>query len=271
MGGESGEESEGEEEADEETYEGEQSATELTALPARVNEEYARRVVNRVRKKKLFGLLGSSERIESIQVKYMPIWRIKFDAMSRGKEFISRECYVNSLTCELIHFKNGDFIESKGLEHFLGASEEEALILKALQRKEMVLDEIIVQAGIDEGKALRLVNKLIEKGLLGKIVDSKHDRTAYFLKEKIDLPPSERHELLGSLSMLPFVRAQALNVEKETFSKEDAAEALKKLWRGIIVKKIEQIYKPVWKIVLSEDAKERIVLIDAVNGKVISA
>ncbi|PIN84870.1 MAG: hypothetical protein COV47_05230 [Candidatus Diapherotrites archaeon CG11_big_fil_rev_8_21_14_0_20_37_9] len=270
-GGESGEESEGEEEADEETYEGEQSATELTALPARVNEEYARRVVNRVRKKKLFGLLGSSERIESIQVKYMPIWRIKFDAMSRGKEFISRECYVNSLTCELIHFKNGDFIESKGLEHFLGASEEEALILKALQRKEMVLDEIIVQAGIDEGKALRLVNKLIEKGLLGKIVDSKHDRTAYFLKEKIDLPPSERHELLGSLSMLPFVRAQALNVEKETFSKEDAAEALKKLWRGIIVKKIEQIYKPVWKIVLSEDAKERIVLIDAVNGKVISA
>ena len=45
---------------------------------------------------------------------------------------------------------------------------------------------------------------------------------------------------------------------------------MKKLWPGIIVKKTEIIYKPVWKIVLSIDAKEKTVLIDAVNGKIIT-
>ena len=36
-----------------------------------------------------------------------------------------------------------------------------------------------------------------------------------------------------------------------------------------MVKRVEPLYKPVWEVVLSLDAKYRKVVIDAVNGKII--
>jgi len=259
---------EGEEEDDEEGEE-KLETTELLSLPKRISEEHARKIVGSVRKKKLFGLLGNADRIENIQIKYFPMWRIKFDAMTRGKEFISRECFINSLSGEFVHFKNGNFIESKGLNIMSEINEEEAAVLKALQKKELLLEEIMAQAELEEAKARRILQKLMEKNIVARISDKKTDKKIYWIKEKIDLPPNERHEILASISSLPFVKAEALSMELENYSKEQASDAIKKLWPSVIIKKIEPLYKPAWHIVLSEDANEKTVLIDAVNGKIL--
>lgn len=242
---------------------------ELLALPQRIGEDYAREVVEKVRHKRLFGILGNVERIESIRLRYLPIWRVKFDSAMRRGEFISRECFVNSMTGEFVHFKAGDFFESKGLKHLGELGEEETRALKALQARGLLIEEVMAQTELDEAKTRRVLQKLLDRGIAGKHIDKKSGKGIYFMKEKFDLPPNERHELLGSLSELPFVKTEALSVERESYGKEQVAEVLRKLWGRIIVKKIEPLYKPVWHIVLSEDAKERVVLIDAVNGKII--
>ncbi len=244
---------------------------ELLSLPKRIDEDQARRIAEAIKKKRLFGLLGSPERIESIQTKYFPIWRIKFDVMTARKEFISKECFINSLTGEFIHFTNGNFIESKGLRLMSELNEEEANVLKMLQRKELLIEEIMAQAEMDEGHARRILQKLIEKGVIARLTDKKSEKQVYFAKDKLDLPPNERHDLLESLARLPFVKAQALSLERERITKNQAEDSLKKLWPSVVVKKTEILHKPVWHIVLSQDAKERSILIDAVNGKLLTS
>ncbi len=265
-----------ESEEDADAGEGEESGIrgqpmELLALPQRISEEYARKAVDGLRKKRMLGLLGAAERIDSIRLKYFPIWRVKFDSASRKGEFIAKECFVNSLSGEFVHFKDGHFMESKGLSMLHELGDEDAKVLKALQGREMLIEEIMGQAGMEEGRSRRVLQKLMEKGLAGKASDKKSGKEIYWAKEKLDLPPNERHELLGSLANLPFVKTEALSMERENFTKEQAADALRKLWGNIIIKKIDPLYKPVWHIVLSEDAKERVVLIDAVTGKILSA
>ncbi|MCR4336132.1 MAG: ATP-binding protein [archaeon] len=262
--------SENSEEDNESEEERESVPVELLSLPKRIPEEHARLIVQKIRKKKLFGLLGNADRIESIQIKYFPMWRVKFDVMTRGKEFISRECFINSISGEFVHFKDGNFIESKGLRNLSELNEEEVLVMNVLSKKELLIEEIMAQTELEEAKIRRVLQKLMEKSMIEKITDKKTGKIIYWVKEKIDLPPNEKHEMLSSIASLPFVKAEALSMERENYSKEEAAESLKKLWPSVIVKKTEALYKPVWHIVLSVDAKERTVLIDAVNGKIIS-
>ena len=80
---------------------------------------------------------------------------------------------------------------------------------------------------------------------------------------------NEGHELLESLVDLPFVKAEALNVEKAAVSKDEAAESVRKLWNWVIVKKVEELYKPVWHAVLACEGKAKNFLIDGVNGKIL--
>jgi len=268
------EEEEDDDESDEEEDEDEEEeedveAVELLSLPKRIPEENARKIVEKLRKKRLFGLLGNADRIEEIQLKYFPMWRVKFDVMTRGKEFISRECFINSISGEFVHFKDGNFIESKGLRNLSELNPEEVLVMSGIQKKELLIEEIMAQTELEEAKVRRILQKLMEKSLVEKLTDKKTGKTIYWVKEKIDLPPNEKHEMLSSIASLPFVKAEALSMERENYSKEEAAESLKKLWPSVIVKKTEALHKPVWHIVLSEDAKKRIVLIDAVNGKII--
>ncbi|HLC93150.1 MAG TPA: DUF87 domain-containing protein [archaeon] len=245
------------------------TSLELLALPVRVQEEACRRIVEGVRRKGFLGLFGNSERIESIQLKYSPLWRVKFDSLTGRKEFISRECFINSMTGEFVHFHNGDFVESVGLRTMSALADDEIRVVSALHKREMLIEEIMANASLDEARARRVLQKLLEGGIITKITDKRSGKVAYAMKQKMDLPPNERHDLLGSLAGLPFVKAEALSVEKENYTKEDAADAMKRIWPGIIVKKVEPLYKPVWEVVLSLDAKQRVAIIDAVNGKII--
>ncbi len=246
------------------------TSMELLSLPVRINEETCRRIVEGVRKKGFLGVFGNSERLESIELKYSPLWRIKFDSLTGRKEFISRECFINSMSGEFVHFRNGNFVESVGLGLLSEMGDDEIMVMLLLQKKELMLEEIMAKTALDEARCRRILQKLIDAGYVSNIINKRTGKGGYLLKQKIDIPPNERHELLGSLGSLPFVKAEALSVEREKYSAEHAAESLKRLWPNIIVKKVEQLYRPLWEIALSFDAKRRLVIIDAVNGKILS-
>ncbi|VVB98990.1 Replication factor C small subunit [uncultured archaeon] len=247
------------------------ASTELPALPCRIGETNAKAIVESLRQKKVLGLFGKSERIEAMRLKYITIWRVKFDAMTPHKEFVSGECFISSSTGELMHFRDGRFFESRGMRLLSGLGEEEGAVLKMLSKRKALAEEIMAQAGIDEAKAHRILSKLLEKKLVEKALDRNTGKAFYQAREKLDLPQNARHQLMGSIAQLPFVKADALSIEKETVGRDEAAESVRKLWNWVIIKRVEGLYKPVWHAVLESDGKARNVIIDAVNGKIISS
>ncbi|MBI2598427.1 MAG: ATP-binding protein [Candidatus Diapherotrites archaeon] len=248
----------------------ETSKTVLLSLPIKIDKKIAEQLINGARKKKLFGFFGKEEKVESLLLKYSGIWKVKYDVISRsGKEFLSRECFINSLSGEFIHFSGDTFVESAGLKEFFGLSEEVLAVLLNLQKSPASLEELCAKTGFEEGKVHRIVSKLHEKNLIGAIVD-KEGKRSYWLKEKLDLPPSERHEMLSSINSLPFVRAETLSVEQGFFAKKDIPAVLQKLWKNIVVKEISEIYRPMWVATVSGDKIERKIMVDAVTGILIS-
>jgi hypothetical protein len=240
---------------------------ELLTLPPRIDEKTALKLADGVRKKAIFGIFGKSESIEGIMMKYSPIWKIVYDAITNRRELIAKECYINSKSGEFLHFKNGKFIESRGLRAMSILSQEEIEVIKILRGKHMVVQEIMAAANIDEAKALRIINRLLEKKLI--IKKSENEKSLYTVSNYIDLPPDERHELLSSISSLPFTKTEALNVENETVTKDEAVESFKKLWPNTIVKKVDVLYWPIWNISLTLNDKKRVVQVDAVTGKIL--
>lgn len=246
-----------------------QETIELLALPIKVSEKGAGEIINKVRKKKLLGVFGKEEEIKEIGLKYYTIWKVKYDVYTRKNEFIRREVFIDSISGEFLHFSDGVFVKSKGLNLFYELSPEDIKILRLLMKNELLVEEIMNKTEFGEGKVRRILQKLIEKQLVGAIVEKKTNKKMYWVKERLDLPPSERHELLQSLNNLPFVRADVVNKEREVYGKELIPELLGKLWENVVVKDIGEIYKPVWEATLILEGKERKVSVDAVTGKVI--
>ena len=245
--------------------------TELLALPLRVDKAKAQGILNSVRGKKLFGLLGEDEKIESFGLKYLTVWKVRYDVISRsGKEFLTRHCFINAHTGEFIHFLNDQFVESSGLKEFFDMDDEDLAVLLLLNKGGHTADELVAKTGFGDGKIHRILSKLNEKSLIGAIVNNRSGKRTFGLKEKLDIPLSERHDLLESISKLPFVRAEMVNKGHEVFLKKHVPLVLQKLWKNVVVKDVSEIYKPVWEAALSMQNKQRLVQIDAVTGKVLS-
>ena len=64
-----------------------EESIELLAFPASVNKEKAMQMFNKVRKKRLLGIFGDEEAIENMQLRYMPIYRIEYNAFDTKKTF----------------------------------------------------------------------------------------------------------------------------------------------------------------------------------------
>ncbi|MBI4044477.1 MAG: DUF87 domain-containing protein [Candidatus Diapherotrites archaeon] len=247
----------------------------LLSLPARVKEQSAQRLVDSQRRKKMLGIFGEEEKMVSLNLRNHALWRIEFDVITRsGKEFMARNCFVDSMTGEFIHFSNGGFVESTGLRHFFELSEEALDVMKAISERKLSMQEIAKETGFDEGMVHRCLKKLEEKNMVARIVEK--GGNFYSLSQKLDLPPqiekapSDTQAILGSVGTLPFSKPDLLEREKEVFTKNDAVNAVKRLWKNIVVKKATEIYKPVWVAELDSNGRKRMVLLDAVTGKIIS-
>jgi len=246
-----------------------QETTELRSLPMRISEGDAARIADTVRKKRAFGFIGEEEKVRGAALKYYTIWKVNYDVISGRNEFISRDCFINSVTGEFVHFVKNKFVESNGLKWFFSLSEEEVDAFKILSGNEASIEEIMARTQFSEGKVVRILKKFADNKMIGATVDGKTGKKFYWLKDKIDLPPHERHELLESLSRVPFTKAEALSMERPSFSREQIPEILKKLWKNVVVKRVEDVYRPVWEVQLESGRNQRIVVVDAVIGKLI--
>lgn len=241
--------------------------TELLSLPQRISEENARKIADGLRAKKFLGLVGENEEIRDLQMRHVTVWKVRYDAFTGRREFITREAFINSLSGEFIHFQNGTFVESNGLKNAFEMGRDEIRLISTLGKRKLLLKEVCSLAEFEERKAKRMLGMLAEKGIAETARDKKTGAVHYSLKAKIDLPPDERHEMLGSLNALPFVRAEVLAKEREKFPREQIPQALQKLWPKVLVRKVEEIYMPVWFATLALKGKERTVAFDGVTGR----
>lgn len=242
--------------------------TELLALPLRVTEDKALRTAEAQRKKRMLGLFGKEEILKNISLKYITIWKVRYDVFNRSNEFVSRECYINSLTGEFMHFKNGQFVESKGVRELYDLPADEIRVLRLMTEREMTPLDVAAKTGFDEQKTKRILDKLHFMRFLSKTSD-KSGKHIYWLAQKLDLPPNEMTDMLQSLTKLPFVKAQVLSKERELFRREHVQQLLPKIWKNILVRKTEEIFWPIWKVELQSDGKTRFVGIDGVTGQVV--
>lgn len=251
--------------SDDEEYD---SSVELTALKSNLEEKEARIKLASFRLKKRFGLFGEEEFLDRLNLKYSSIYKIKYNYFSQKDAFQIGEVYVDSLTCEFIHDKNGSIVRSTGLIEFKELNESEIQAIKLLENKHD-LKSLSEKMSMEEGNVKRVLEKLAIKDMVG--VTKNKDDFYYFLKKEFDLPPSPLHSILSSIGRRPIIEVESVSITPPKYSESEIAEVIKKLWKNITIREISQLFLPVWEGVLKKKTgEERIVMIDGINGKLIN-
>ena len=224
---------------------------------------------NKIRKKRLLGIFGSEEAIENMQLRYMPIYRIEYNAFDTKKTFRKSVAFVNSITGEFIHFsgkKNG-FIESNGFALIDKLSKNELKLLILLDRKKE-FEAIVNEFGESNALVKRILESLEEKGFVLK--ENVKGTEFYSLARPLELPPIPTHPLLSSLENIPVLNIEAMSLMKEGVSREKLGKSMQKLWENIVVKKMDLVYLPVYETFLrKKDGSVRKVFIEGVTGNLI--
>ncbi len=242
-----------------------ESSIELTALKASIEEHDARIALANLRLKKRFGLFGEEEFLDRLSLKYGVLYKVKYNYFSQKDAFQIGEAYINSLTCEFIHDKNGKLVESNGLFILKDLNEAEIQLVKLLDDKHD-LKSLSEKMQMEQGNIKRILDNLSKKDLI--ITTRTKDDFYFSLKKELDLPPSPLHGILSSIGRRPIIEVESIGMLQPNFSDKDAAEIVKKLWHNITIREISQLFLPIWEGVLKKKTgEERIVMIDAINGK----
>jgi len=215
------------------------------------------------------GIFGSEEAIENMQLRYMPIYRIEYNAFDTKKTFRKSVAYVNSITGEFIHFdgkKNG-FIESNGLAVIDKLSKNELKLLMLLDRKKET-ESIVEEFGESKPLVKRILQSLEEKGFV--IKEKVKETDFYSLARPLELPPIPTHPMLSSLENIPVLNIEAMSLMREGISRENLGKNMQKLWENIVLKKTDLVYLPVYETFLrKKNGSVRKIFIEGVTGNLI--
>lgn len=215
--------------------------------------------------KKHFLIFNPKEKVQTILTKYRAIYKISYDILSSEDSFLKNQCYVDSLTGEFIHFKNSEFVISKGLNALKDLKEEDVSLLKIFS-KQQTLFSLNQETELSEKELVEKID--VFKKL--KLIDVKinNEREIYRLSKNFDIPFTPSHKLLTSLDVLPLKKEEVEFFEDNKVSTVDILENLKKVWKNVSNFSIEEIYWPIWHITYI-DFKEnsRVLKIDGITGK----
>ncbi len=242
--------------------------TELLAFPARIDEGKAIRIVDKMRKKKLFGLIGEEERVEKIVLKYLPVYKVFYNYFNTQNTFNQGLAYIDSFTGEFLQFDSASqrFIASKGLKELNELSELEVKVLLAIGNRKTEQEAIEKKTGETKPRLERALDGLLEKGIIAKETAAQSE--FFSVKKQFDLPPNPLHPLLESLNRMAVSEVEALELQREVVDKTKIIDALKKLWKKLVVTSIKQVYLPFYEAVLRQPyGKHRRIWIEAVTGK----
>ncbi len=234
-------------------------------LPQRISRENAEITSKKTISKKLF-FFKDKETINDTFLKHNIIYKISFNHYSSEEHFRPRTCYVDSMSGELIHFTGETFKFSKGLSFVEELSNEQLKMLSKL-RKQGTIYSLTQEVSLSEDVIKKNIETFKEKKLIDVVM--KHDVEVYKISKNFDVPYSPEHKILESIKDLPLTKKQLL-LSNKLEPKKDSKEIIKtleKLWKNIEVTSVEEIYWPIWNIVLVDNSfKERVVLVDGVLG-----
>ncbi|MDO8428857.1 MAG: DUF87 domain-containing protein [Candidatus Diapherotrites archaeon] len=253
------------EEIQEMVHEKEETQNKL-ALAPQISQGLAQKMLDKLRGKKILGLIGNEERLEEIQLKGIPVLSLEFNFYKSKQDYRKGKVFVNAFTGEFLHFVKNKFEESQGLKKLYNLSKEELKALNSVGRNEKIFKAVLQRSEMSESALKENLQKLIKAKMVEERKGTKE--TTYVLKEKIDLPSSPFHEMHGTLNQL-HVREQELSGEiKGKYSKEQAIQILQKIWPALIVQNVSTIYWPIWEGQFKKiNGKTRTVYLDAVTGK----
>ncbi len=239
--------------------------TALHTFPERVSLESARKIFSKMRKKKLLGLFGEDEIIDDIFLKYAPVYKVKYHIFSAKNTFREGSAFINAVSGEFVHFKE-KIIESSGLSKLKELNSSDIDIIHALSAQKKTLNEITAETGLEEMKAVKVLDALAQKEIVERIREK--NQYIYCLKGNMDLPVNPLHPMLSSMNSLPVSEQEALNIEIEKVSEKDIPKMLKKLWKNVSVKSISTVYMPIYEAILKrKDGIERRKYINAITGE----
>jgi len=239
---------------------------ELTSLKPVIDEGRARKTLASFAAKKF---IFPDEILDRVTLKHAQLYKVKYKYFSHKDAFQVGEAYINSLTGEFIHDDHGALKESKGLSLLLDLSDSETNMLKLVAERKRTSKDAAVLMKMEEGNAKRILDTLTKKGFLDINVDSKNNYV-YSSGHKIamELPPNPLHTILPSIGKRPITEIESAAVIPPALNEHDLPELLKKLWGNVNVKEVTHLFLPVWEGVLKKrTGEERVVLIDAINGK----
>lgn len=246
---------------------------ELISFPIRVTQKQAEKIADNQRKKVL-GLFGTGELVRSVRLYHEPIYRVKIDVMQQKGMFVSKTVFVNAVSGELVNFKNGGFVESRGIPKLRNISLTATMALQFLNSKKvgdmpqkMSLNEIGKAIGESEEKTKRILSELLGQKMIEKTENKKVG--LYSISRNMEIPKDPFHSLLESLEKIPFEKSEAVAVTERAFDRKDVLELLQKLFPNSLVKKIEERYRPAYEAEIEKGNIIRRIQIDAFNGRII--
>ena len=242
--------------------------TQLLAFPDRIGKNQAMRVFNSFRKKKLFGFFGEEETIESITLKYLPVYKVYYNYFDSKNTFKQGETFIDSYSGEFLQFDEQQerFVSSRGLKELSNLTEVEVKVLLAIGSNKIEHEAVEKRAGEAKPRFERAIKGLLEKQVIEVEEISSH--LFYFVKKSFDLPPNPLHPFLESLNKLAVTEVEALALQKEVVEKAKIVESMKKLWRKLVVTGIKHVYLPFYEAVLKKpNGSHRRIWIEAVTGK----
>lgn len=234
-------------------------------LPQRISRENAE-IVSKKTVSKKFLFFKDKETINDSFLKHSIIYKISFNFYSSEDHFRLRTCYVDSMSGELIHFTGDSFKFSKGLS-FVDSFSNEQLKLLSILRKQSTIYSLTQDVSFSEDVIKKNIEVFKEKKLVD--VNMKHDVEVYKVSKNFDVPYTPEHKILESLKDLPLTKKKIIMSNKLEPRKniEKISKTLEKLWKNIEITSVEEIYWPVWHIILVDDNfKERVVFVDGVLG-----
>jgi hypothetical protein len=172
---------------------------------------------------------------------------------------------VDSVTGEFIHFLNGEFKISSGL-NVLDKINEDYLKILYLLNKQHTLFSLNQETDIEEKDLIEMIDSFKELNLI--TVKNNSGIDVYKIDSKaFDIPFNPTIKVLSSLDVLPLKKQDVEFLESINYSLNVVQDNLKKLWGEIEFTSLQEIYWPIWQITYNNKEGNRILKVDAVTGK----
>lgn len=243
----------------------------LQAFPITQSKEQVVHTLQKAARKSLLGLGQPAERLQEVQLRYLPIWKVQYRQFTGKTSYVARECYIDAERGEFLHFLNNQFVSSQGLNAIEGLSTGDFALLRFLtQKPNQTIPELTKRLQADEKAIKKSLVRLVDR----KLVRVKNeDKVAQFAPDKqVDLPLSGSERALSSMQSIKLTNVPSVSQERVHISEEKVHSLLSQLWSNVVVTTVSPIYRPVFEATLvnPKNNEYRTVLMDGFTGKIIN-